>query len=669
MKYWFFDGSDVVGPFEPSELLKRRGFAATSLVCPEDFSEDQDSWKLAGSFADFHFDSQTEGPSPVEEVEPVTDSFDEELDTLLKQRNPLGVPPDTNTEGPSLQIPKKPAKPGPIEEYFNNIKGEDLGNILGIPDPNENSDMDLARALKTQLSKTNPPTDKEIQPLENDPFDEFTTDESAKEELPEEFLNPPAAEKPSAPKPPAAPQPAAAETPKTDAQPAAPHAEEKPSAAQPVPPVETVPISQSDNDDFVLTLHDFPPAEEPAEAPAPQEPEAEPAVSSCQLPVVDQPVTEIPPLAQAEHALPPAEEPAERTMQEPSAPEADPQPAPADAAPQPLPAEQPSAVQPPAEAEEILPEPSAAQTPTDNDQPEEIVPQPVQPTPADQPAETQPEELAQPQATVPPQEPETIAPQPAEPIQQEEAPAPVAPAQEEKEPVRQILEEGKLDVTPAPELEEPIKNVPVQPEVNQVRTRLKQTPEIQNFLRQTQTERLEQGKSYKKAMAALSVLVALIAVGAAIYINQTVLQKPAETARPQHTAAVSQQPPAATAEVPQEPAPAAAQLQNIPVPPPAQIAEPSQTDKAIAIVKNYTLPSNRGTVAAYLDRLYLAQKAQGYTAAWSAEPLHKSTYIVKYRLTKTRMEPIVYVFQVDVAQGKLTGALNNITLDLVGKIQ
>lgn len=33
------------------------------------------------------------------------------------------------------------------------------------------------------------------------------------------------------------------------------------------------------------------------------------------------------------------------------------------------------------------------------------------------------------------------------------------------------------------------------------------------------------------------------------------------------------------------------------------------------------------------------------------------------------MEPIVYVFQADAASGKLTGALNNIALDLVGKIQ
>ena len=46
-----------------------------------------------------------------------------------------------------------------------------------------------------------------------------------------------------------------------------------------------------------------------------------------------------------------------------------------------------------------------------------------------------------------------------------------------------------------------------------------------------------------------------------------------------------------------------------------------------------------------------------------------NVYIVKYRLSKTRSEPVVYIFQVDVARNKLTGALNNITLDLVGKIK
>ena len=78
---------------------------------------------------------------------------------------------------------------------------------------------------------------------------------------------------------------------------------------------------------------------------------------------------------------------------------------------------------------------------------------------------------------------------------------------------------------------------------------------------------------------------------------------------------------------------------------------------------------NFSPIAAYLNQLYRPQLTQGYTASWSVEPLHKSTYIVKYRLTKTRMEPVVYIFQADVEAGKLTGALNNITLDLVGKIQ
>ena len=97
--------------------------------------------------------------------------------------------------------------------------------------------------------------------------------------------------------------------------------------------------------------------------------------------------------------------------------------------------------------------------------------------------------------------------------------------------------------------------------------------------------------------------------------------------------------------------------------------QPPLEEKALEIVQNYLLPNNRGTVKEYLERLYQPQKAQGYTDGWSAEPLHKSTYIVKYRLTKTRMEPIVYIFQADAETGKLTGALNNITLDLVGKIQ
>ena len=160
------------------------------------------------------------------------------------------------------------------------------------------------------------------------------------------------------------------------------------------------------------------------------------------------------------------------------------------------------------------------------------------------------------------------------------------------------------------------------------------------------------------------MLIALLAVGAAAYINKTVMG--ASDPMPQAAA------PQAQSVQPQEKSPADSSelLPDIPVPPPPQtITEPSQENKALSLVQNYRLPGNKGTIAAYLNQLYRPQLTQGYTASWSVEPLHKSTYIVKYRLTKTRMEPVVYIFQADVEAGKLTGALNNITLDLVGKIQ
>jgi hypothetical protein len=89
----------------------------------------------------------------------------------------------------------------------------------------------------------------------------------------------------------------------------------------------------------------------------------------------------------------------------------------------------------------------------------------------------------------------------------------------------------------------------------------------------------------------------------------------------------------------------------------------------VEIVQNYVLDPKRGTVKDFLSKHHEDQLSSGYAGVWSAELLHRNTYVVKYRLSKTRQEPIVYIFQVDTAKNKLTGALNNITLDLVGKIK
>lgn len=618
MKYWLFDGSDVVGPFTPQELAARPGFAPTSLVCPENNSDQEDSWKMASAFEELSAES-----APAEE-ELDTDTFDKEMDTLLKERSPLAGAQEPATEPPSsLKIPQKPAKPGPIEDYFNNMQGGDLGNILGIPDPNENSDMNLARTLAKQLNKTTPPADKIV---DQDPFDEFT-------EEPED-------------EPQAKPEPAAPAVAKQ----IAPQEENK---AEPA----SIPMSAEPDEEMELTVHgaktqilsdssagqDTPeekPAEvaksEPAQAesnptePGPEHPELTPeqteneskAATTFTLPVVDQPESELPPMPQGPEPVLPAEQ------------------------------EVPSADIAAPVMDESAP---ATDTPLQNEF--ETPKEPVNP-PADQPEQAEPAQqeikaASDPETTVvlatPGDEPAT---QGAE-VQEL--------AQQDNEPVEDILV-GALKVKATPEIQEPIKSVPVMPTVNQVRPRLKPTPEIQQFLTDTQNERIAHNRNNKKAMAALAVLVALLAIGILLMFNPMPADGQDKDA---------QNAPVSTELVPEEKTIPATDDEILPpAPPPAVKPQAvSASDKALSAVQNYTLSGGRGTVAAYLDHLYRDKLSQGYTGAWSAEPLHKNAYIVKYRLTKTRMEPIVYVFQADVSKGTLTGALNNVALDLLGKIQ
>lgn len=618
MKYWLFDGSDVVGPFTPQELAARPGFAPTSLVCPENNSDQEDSWKMASAFEELSAEA-----APAEE-ELDTDTFDKEMDTLLKERSPLAGAQEPATEPPSsLKIPQKPAKPGPIEDYFNNMQGGDLGNILGIPDPNENSDMNLARTLAKQLNKTTPPADKIV---DQDPFDEFT-------EEPDE-------------EPQAKPEPVA---PIAEKQ-IAPQEENK---AEPA----SIPMSAEPEEEMELTVHgaktqilsdssagqntpEEKPAEvaksEPAQAeseptePGPEHPELtsgqteseSKAATTFTLPVVDQPESELPPMPQGPEPVLPAEQ------------------------------EVPSADIAAPVMDESAP---ATDTPLQNEF--ETPKEPVNP-PADQPeqAEPAPQEIkaaSDPETTVvlatPGDEPAT---QGAE-VQEL--------AQQDNEPVEDILV-GALKVKATPEIQEPIKSVPVMPTVNQVRPRLKPTPEIQQFLTDTQNERIAHNRNNKKAMAALAVLVALLAIGILLMFNP--MPADGQDKDAQNT-------PVSTELVPEEKTIPATDDEILPpAPPPAVKPQAvSASDKALSAVQNYTLSGGRGTVAAYLDHLYRDKLSQGYTGAWSAEPLHKNAYIVKYRLTKTRMEPIVYVFQADVSKGTLTGALNNVALDLLGKIQ
>ncbi len=627
MKYWLFDGSDVVGPFTPQELAARPGFAPTSLVCPENTSDQEDSWKMASAFEEL---AAASAPAK-EELD--TDTFDKEMDTLLKERSPLSEPQEPPTEPPSsLKMPQKPAKPGPIEDYFNNMQGGDLGNILGIPDPNENSDMNLARALAKQFNKTTPPTDKVV---DKDPFDEFTGEP---EEEPQAKVEPapaaPTQEQPVPPPPPVQekePEPASipisaepeeemeltvhgAKTQILPDEPAAEEAKSEPAQTE-AEPEQTAQPAQEAEPELTETKPTEPTEQKNEQTEA--EPEAAPTFT---LPVVDQPESELPPMPQG-----PVETAEPLLTDEISAPVVN-EPAP------------------------VTEEPvQSAQ-----DKPEISEEEPINP-PAEQSAPAPQETKAEP-------DPETtiVLETPDEPAANQEGEVEEL-AKPSTEPVEDILV-GALKVKATPEIQEPIKSVPVMPEVNQVRTRLKPTPEIQQFLTDTQNERIAATRNNKKAMAALAVLVALIALGLVLMFNQNA---PAKQEKPAPNAPVS------TELVPEgKTVPATDQEILPPAPPPAVKPQTvSAADKALSAVQNYTLSGGRGTVAAYLDRLYRDKLSQGYTGNWSAEPLHKNAYIVKYRLTKPRMEPIVYVFQADVSKGTLTGALNNVALDLLGKIQ
>ncbi len=217
--------------------------------------------------------------------------------------------------------------------------------------------------------------------------------------------------------------------------------------------------------------------------------------------------------------------------------------------------------------------------------------------------------------------------------------------------VKTILE-GKLKVdTSRREIPEPIKEVPAEEAKPQPATPTQQEA-AEEFLKQRVVRR-PPGSRLKYVGLFLGVLV----LGTGFWLNWSrAAVPPLEETDPAA---------AAPADPVEDTTPSARQIiQTVQSPLPQDPLE-----RAKYLVQNYPLDENRGTVEHYLAQRYSRELANGYGALWSAEPLHRDVYVVKYRLAKTRKEPIVYIFQVDTAKKKLTGALNNITLDLVGKIK
>lgn len=543
MKYWLFDGSDIIGPFSLQELAGKRGFSSSSLVCPDGFSDQADHWQLASTFAELQ---------PVLNGEPIPEE---------KPQTPAETPvevDETPTNGDaSLRLPLTPGKAGPIEEYFNTIKGEDLGNILGIPDPNENTDADLARVIESEL--VNLP-DKEVY----EPFHQPVAD-----------------------------------------------------AAKPAPqPVKQTPAPKTQGADTK-------PAAAPQQAPA-------------------KPVQPAPKNTQAPAQKAPAPKPAQGAKKQNAGP----------AKPAAQPAKQGSAKQPaPAASKSAAPQSAHPKASTNK-------PAAAQPAPAKKQPAAQNKPAAKDQVTS-----QTITKGDVE--------------IEKFDTGRQEVDfsdySDQLNSADRPEEQTPAK--PVRSQwlmavlaclllfvlVNLLAADNNYTDEIicaaKNFVQDILPARFT-----GSATAALADTQAPAAP------QEQPLRSVADTLLPAQpvSAALLPSPNEETdlrspyAEPENDESTDLTVTDGVPL-------TPAQT--ALLAVQNYQLPNGRGNIKDYLQNYYAPQFDKGYEADWSVALLHKNIYIVQYRLTKTRTEPIVYVFQADGEKGLLTGALNNITLDLVGKIQ
>ena len=582
MKYWLFDGDDVVGPFAPHELAAREDFSATSLICAEGASEDSAGWQMASFFDAFRFNSVTgrlentflpeepptlteraltqqaatdEKPAPAAPDKPVIQpaKVPEKPVTQPSQPNATVIPPVVKAARPKKQEPafvrltkvKKPATP---------------------PTPvalaQENADLDLVLPAKPVHDKTQSAPAAAEKPAASQPKKQADASSAKAEPAQEEIKKTTPAQKTT-------------DTPEKEV-------------------TKTAGTSKA-------TSKTVTPDEE--------------ILPTCTLPLLDEEMA-------ARAGLPSL-----RSLEESNLP------------PVPEESQVPETPQDPAEFQESEKLPVA----------EEI----AELVPASAPLEEAP---AQPDT---PAEKETSAATVARPAAWGDVSSLLKTEAGNQTP--QTLEASLEEKYPLPKR-------PRVKTLSEIKRQFANRPEQEDFILEQQLlARSPRKKSRSVWVVPLFVIVVILIAG--ISGVRALSKRTSAPAKPLAQEAVQ-------AEMLDTPKPAAAPA----VAPaaktnkPATAAKPAApkpvtaSEKALSAVQNYKLPGNKGTIAAYFDRVYQPNLAQGYTASWSVEPLHKNTYIVKYRLTKTRMEPIVYVFQADAVRGQLTGALNNVALDLVGRI-
>jgi hypothetical protein len=91
-------------------------------------------------------------------------------------------------------------------------------------------------------------------------------------------------------------------------------------------------------------------------------------------------------------------------------------------------------------------------------------------------------------------------------------------------------------------------------------------------------------------------------------------------------------------------------------------------DKAITIVKSHNIGNGKGTVSNWLQNAYIGIVGSGGKEEWSATALRGNSYVVQYRILKAKTDPIIYQFEVDVEKNKILRGINNLAIELLGKL-
>lgn len=655
MKYCLFDGGDVVGPFTAKQLLLRAGFDAHSLVCPEEHSDEESYWKEAHFYEEFGFDP-LQAPQPQAQEQAVSaaqsEQFLKEMDTAVEELSSFNV----GEKGPVLSAPAPEVKetPAPAQKKpAAKAKTAQADLFAAAPPLNPAS---AAPHVKAESSVPPAQADSTAAPAQpGAPSGSSAPEKSAAPAEPTQV--PPAAQKSG--------EQAASEfgrkissilmqaskdMKRQDAASAQGEGSSAPEVVSSVPP----PAS-------VLKLHPQKPqpVQEETRTDKEEAPDAEPKTERSVNPalqlepeveVVARTISKVSPIEEYFNTIksgdlgnilgiPDPKENSDMSLAralESQFEKTEP------GEKRPLDEDPFDEFTPKTKSEEVD-ESLFAATPAEADKKTEeklkrtlpdLKEAPALPLAGQEPASLP---LAAEEDTLPPAMQELVVPE------QEDDP--------NDRTVKTILE-GTLKVdAPRGEIPEPIKKVPAKEGKPSRAARREEDAQDDLF-----KERVVQGRSggmMKFIFLALGVVLLLVG----FYLNLTQAEHPAEP----------QPAPAQT----QAPAPAAKETlsarEAINALPPAPAKDPLELAKEI--VQNHQLDKGRGTVEEYLAKRYASELSSGYAAMWSAEPLHRDVYVVKYRLAKTRKEPIVYIFQADTAKKKLTGALNNITLDLVGKIR